>query len=98
MNRTERRWLRGSVALAILVASITTVTLVMIAGAISSTPFQVGTLTASANQTMWNSATTVFNAFSLNEILIPVILIAVVIIGLLIYFTCYSAMCAGMSE
>ena len=96
MSGRERKWLRGSVVLAILVASITTVTLVMIAGAVSTTSFQGGSLTGSANATMWNAATTVFNALSLTEIIIPVLSIAGAIIAILLVLTYCSAMRAGL--
>jgi disulfide bond formation protein DsbB len=97
MTKSERRWLRGSVLLGILIATVTVVALVMIAGAASSQAFSTNSLTGMANSTCWNT----FNAISGISIIDLLPWVIVGIIALLIFLVIvlsFTASFAGMAN
>jgi hypothetical protein len=95
-TETEKRWLRRTVLLAILTASVTVVLLVLVAGATATESFREGSLTAMTNCTMWNTFSSVSGA-SMMTLLIPVVAIAMVIIATLILLTTKCAYEGGMA-
>lgn len=94
-TETERKWLRKTVVLAILTASVTVVMLVLIAGATATEAFREGSLTAMTNSTCWNTLSAVSGA-SMMTLLVPLVIISILVIAALLQWTAECAYAGGM--
>jgi hypothetical protein len=97
MSKTQKKWLRLSVMIGLGCATFTTLAVVTVYGAVAPSNY-VGGVSSAANCTVWNAVSLFGGGASIVEMLVPVIMVALVVIGVLLVCLVKGAFLGGMAE